>query len=128
MFSGLCLNPAPTKHFCILNGSTFLALCLHQFSVAVQIMHFFWCWLGQICMKFVAGLHSNFKNFYRNCTLYWGVIWPGRIKWATLAPKHKKHHIQYPISTFLRWNLLVFIYILLIEILLMILMNNYNVL
>ena len=48
---------------------------LHQSYAVAQIIHFFGCYLGQICIKFGACLASKFlKNLCRSSTFN-GAIW-----------------------------------------------------
>jgi hypothetical protein len=45
-----------------------LAPYLHKVSAVLQIMHFLWCYLGQICIKFGANLVSKLKKFKAETT------------------------------------------------------------
>ena len=61
------------------SASIFLAPYLHKLSAVVQIMNFFWCYLGQISIKFGANSALNFLEITAETAPSNGAIYLGRI-------------------------------------------------
>ena len=78
----------PTNDSCILVPSPFCQLICIIFLQVVQIMNFFWCYLGQICNKFGANLASKYEEFMQKKHLKMVLSGTNLVSNITI----KKHH------------------------------------